>query len=59
MSGFVSYLLLSLYTLTVAGVIFVIISENRNPLKSMPWLIVLLLAPLVGLLFSFFFGHIP
>lgn len=57
MSGFVSYLLLTLYTLTVAGVIFVIISENRNPLKSMPWLIVLLLAPLVGLLFYFFFGQ--
>ncbi len=35
----------------------VIISENRNPLKSMPWIIVLILAPIVGLLFYFFFGQ--
>ena len=57
MSGFVSYLLLTLYTLTVVGVILIIISENRNPLKSMPWLIVLLLAPFAGLVLYFFFGH--
>ena len=57
MTGFVSYLLLTLYTLTVVGVILIIISENRNPLKSMPWLIVLLLAPFAGLVLYFFFGH--
>ncbi len=57
MTGFVSYLLLTLYTLTIVGIIAVIISENRNPLKSMPWLIVLVLAPVVGLFFYFFFGQ--
>lgn len=57
MSGVVSYLLLTLYTLSVIGVIFIIISENRNPLKSVPWLILLLLAPFAGLVFYFFFGQ--
>lgn len=52
-----TYLLLGLYTLTIVGVILVIISENRNPLKSMPWLIVLALAPVVGLVCYFFFGQ--
>jgi cardiolipin synthase len=57
MPTLVSYTLIALYTLSVLSVVWVIISENRNPLKSMPWLIVLLLAPVVGLVFYFFFGH--
>ncbi len=57
MNGWVAYTLFGLYSLTIVGVILVIISENRNPLKSMPWLIVLLLAPVVGLVFYFFFGQ--
>lgn len=52
-----SYLLAAIYGVSIVGVIVVIISENRNPLKSLPWLIVLLLAPLVGLVFYFFFGQ--
>lgn len=57
MEGWGTYLLLGLYTLTIVGVILVIISENRNPLKSMPWLVVLALAPVVGLVCYFFFGQ--
>ncbi|MBR5849561.1 MAG: cardiolipin synthase [Alistipes sp.] len=57
MTGFITYLLLACYTLSIVGVILVIISENRNPLKSMPWLIVLVLTPVLGLLLYFFFGQ--
>lgn len=39
------------------GLVLVIIAENRNPLKTIPWVIVLLLAPGIGLLFYFFFGQ--
>lgn len=46
-----------LYTITILGLVLVIITENRNPLKTIPWVIVLLLAPGVGLLFYFFFGQ--
>ncbi|RHJ88970.1 cardiolipin synthase [Parabacteroides bouchesdurhonensis] len=46
-----------LYCLTILGLVVVIITENRNPLKTIPWVIVLLLAPGIGLLFYFFFGQ--
>ena len=46
-----------LYTVTIIGLILVIIAENRNPLKTIPWVVVLLLAPGVGLIFYFFFGQ--
>lgn len=46
-----------LYCITIVGLILVILTENRNPLKTIPWVIVLLLAPGVGLLFYFFFGQ--
>ncbi len=52
-----SILFLTIYTLAIVGVILVIITDNRNPLKSVPWIIVLLLAPVVGLVFYFFFGQ--
>ena len=35
----------------------VIITDNRNPLKTLPWIIVLVFAPVVGLVFYFFFGQ--
>ena len=53
----VSTIFILLYTITIIGLIVVIIAENRNPLKTIPWVIVLLLAPGVGLLFYFFFGQ--
>lgn len=46
-----------LYCVTIVGLVLVIITENRNPLKTIPWVIVLVLAPGIGLLFYFFFGQ--
>ncbi|MDR1879721.1 MAG: cardiolipin synthase [Tannerellaceae bacterium] len=46
-----------LYCVTILGLILVIITENRNPLKTIPWVIVLLLLPGLGLVFYFFFGQ--
>ncbi len=46
-----------LYVLTAIGVVIVVISENRNPLKTISWVLVLLLLPLVGLIFYYFFGE--
>ncbi|MEG1700420.1 MAG: cardiolipin synthase [Alistipes sp.] len=57
MQQILTYLFLGIYTLTVIGVILVIITDNRNPLKTMPWIVVLLLAPIIGLVFYFFFGQ--
>ncbi len=57
MQQILTYLFLGIYSLTVIGVILVTISDNRNPLKTLPWIIVLLLLPGLGLLFYFFFGQ--
>lgn len=51
------YIFLGIYVLTIAGVLLVIVTDNRNPLKTLPWILVLVLAPVVGLVFYFFFGH--
>jgi len=46
-----------LYCITIAGLVLVIITENRNPLKTIPWVVVLLLLPGLGLLFYLIFGQ--
>lgn len=46
-----------LYGVTALGVVLVIISENRNPLKTLSWILILLLLPLVGLIIFYFFGE--
>ena len=46
-----------LYALSILGVIAVVVSENRNPVKSLAWVTVLLVAPLVGLVLYIVFGR--
>ena len=46
------YVLIALYILTVASVVFNVILENRNPVRTLAWIIVLVTVPLVGFLFS-------
>lgn len=46
-----------LYVFTAIGVIIVIITENRNPLKTISWVLILLFLPLVGLIIYYFFGE--
>ena len=57
MQQILTYTFLVLYTITILGIVVVIITDNRNPLKTLPWIIVLLLAPVVGLVFYFLFGQ--
>ncbi|MDR1779986.1 MAG: cardiolipin synthase [Tannerella sp.] len=46
-----------LYAVSVASLVLVLLLENRNPLKTIPWVIVLIFLPGVGLIFYFFFGQ--
>jgi len=46
-----------LYIVTLIGVITVIISENRNPQKTISWILVLAFLPVLGLIFYFVFGR--
>ena len=45
------------YLITAVGVIIVIISENRNPIKTISWIMVLVFLPIVGLVIYGFFGQ--
>ena len=49
--------LMTLYFLSVLTVIGVVLSENRNPVKSMAWVLVLLLLPVLGLVIYLIFGR--
>lgn len=57
MTQFLIYLLTAAYIATIAGIILVIVAGNRNPLKTIPWVILLIFAPVVGLVLYIFFGQ--
>ena len=46
-----------LLVIVVLQVVFVIISENRNPYKTISWLLVLTFLPILGLILYFHFGE--
>lgn len=45
------------YFLTVAGVVVVLISENRNPIKSVAWIMAVVFLPVVGIVWYAIFGQ--
>jgi cardiolipin synthase len=56
MLGFFDYLssiniaVYIIYIVLIAGTVLVVISENRNPIKTIAWLLVLIFVPIVGLI---------
>ena len=50
------YSVTALYALIILSIICVVVSENRNPVKTLAWVTVLLVAPVVGLVLYIFFG---
>ncbi len=57
LSPWLYYTLMTVYALSILTVIIVILSENRNPVKSLAWMTVLLVVPGVGLVLYIFFGR--
>lgn len=49
--------ILILYLTIIIGCIGVVISENRNPIRAIAWVIALVAIPVVGLIFYLFFGR--
>ncbi len=45
------------YFLTVLSIVLLVISENRNPIKTISWALLLLLVPVAGLVIYYFFGQ--
>lgn len=46
-----------IYFGAIIGTIIVVVLDNRNPVKTMAWILVLMFLPIVGLVFYFFFGR--
>ena len=49
-------LFLVLYFITIIGIILMLLMENRSPVKSIAWIFVLILLPVVGLLLYILVG---
>ncbi len=49
--------LLAAYCGTIVSLIAVVLSENRNPVKSLAWITVLLMVPVFGVILYIFFGR--
>ncbi len=43
-----------IYAITVVSIIAVVVSENRNPVKSLAWVTVLMLLPVMGVILYIF-----
>lgn len=54
---FIVLLAITLYVVVIISCIVVVLSENRNPIRSLAWFIALLALPIVGVVFYFFFGR--
>lgn len=56
-TSWIFWIIFALYGATVLGLAGIIVSENRNPLKSLAWITVLLTFPVGGLILYLFFGR--
>lgn len=57
MNSVLTLILIALYVYTLVSTISVLLLENRNPLKSISWVLVLLFLPFLGLFFYLMFGQ--
>lgn len=55
--AWVYWFLVIAYGVTIVSIIAVVISENRNPVKSLAWITVLLALPAIGIVLYLVFGR--
>lgn len=53
----VSVVFVCLYLIMVTGLVVMLVLDNRNPVKTMAWMVVLLFLPIIGVVLYFFFGR--
>ena len=51
------WILIGAYLLLVAGTVLVVLLENRQPERTIAWVVALVLLPVVGLVVFYFFGQ--
>jgi cardiolipin synthase len=55
--GIINPIAIGLYVVSILFVVLVTILENRNPVKTISWVLVLILLPVIGFIFFIFFGQ--
>lgn len=55
--GNIRFIIQMLYLVTAIGIVFVVVSENRNPIKTISWVLLLFFLPVLGIIFYYFFGQ--
>lgn len=53
----IAYIFNIVYVITIIFTIIFVILENRNPTKTISWVMVLILLPVVGIIFYLYFGQ--
>lgn len=51
-----AFVVMSVYVVTILGIILMLLMENRSPVKSIAWIFVLILLPVAGLLLYILVG---
>ena len=51
------WLILLVYLVIVLGAMVAVLLDNRQPAKTMAWLLVLVFIPVIGVILYFFFGQ--
>ena len=51
------WIFISVYVIVVVATIINVLMDNRLPVKTMAWVMVLAFMPVVGIVLYFFFGH--
>ncbi len=46
-----------IYAITIINIVIVVISENRNPIKTLSWVMVLIFLPVIGVIWYLIFGQ--
>lgn len=57
LSSWLFFLIVAAYAATIISCVVVVLSENRNPIRSLSWVLALIFLPVVGLVFYLFFGR--
>ena len=51
------WLIFVVYACVVLGTMLTVLMDNRQPAKTMAWVLVLIFIPVVGIVLYFFFGQ--
>lgn len=55
--GWIYWVIFAVYAFSILSIVSVLVGENRNPVKSLAWVTVLILFPVGGLILYLFFGR--